>query len=174
VKRFLYFPFTLCLLIAASTSAQQNTSARRSWSGTLVSAACNAKQAFAEAPECFKPAPNANLALADDTVGVLYQLETRELTNARLGDAVTVRGSLADETIRVTSIAPMSIGLEVGQKAPPFSRCKTSSATPSPSIPSKDRRALCCSFSVPPIGDPFAKSSWSSCKPLPQGCKSKA
>jgi hypothetical protein len=40
---------------------------------------------------------------------------------AQLGDAVTIRGALDGDTIQVTSIAPMSIGLGVGEKAPAFS-----------------------------------------------------
>ena len=38
-----------------------------------------------------------------------------------LGDTVTVRGTLDDDTIRIASIELMSIGLAVGQKAPAFS-----------------------------------------------------
>jgi len=51
----------------------------------------------------------------------LYGLEPQQLIGGHLGDTVTVRGSLDGETIRVTSIDLISIGLAVGQRAPAFS-----------------------------------------------------
>jgi hypothetical protein len=41
--------------------------------------------------------------------------------SAHLGDTVTVRGTVEDDAIQVASIAPMSIGLAVGDRAPAFS-----------------------------------------------------
>jgi len=38
-----------------------------------------------------------------------------------LGDTVTATGTLDDDTIRLSSIESMSIGLAVGQQAPAFS-----------------------------------------------------
>jgi hypothetical protein len=38
-----------------------------------------------------------------------------------LGDTVSVRGTLDEDTIQVASVELMSIGLAVDQKAPPFS-----------------------------------------------------
>jgi hypothetical protein len=59
--------------------------------------------------------------LYDDTNRVIYSLEPQEKITGHLGDMVTVRGSLDDETIRVVSIEALSIGLAVGQKAPALS-----------------------------------------------------
>jgi hypothetical protein len=92
-----------------------------SWSGVVVSSACNADEAFNESPECTKEVPGAKLALYDDTNRVMYGLEPQSSLSAHLGDTVTVRGTLDGETIRVAAIESMSIGLAVGQKAPAFS-----------------------------------------------------
>ena len=92
-----------------------------SWSGIVVSSACNADEAFNESPDCTKEMPGAKLALYDDTNRVMYSLEPQSSVIAHLGDAVTVRGTLDGETIRLTTIESMSIGLSVGQKAPAFS-----------------------------------------------------
>jgi hypothetical protein len=87
----------------------------------VVSSACNADEAFNESPECVKNLPGAKLALYDDTNRVIYALEPQKAISARLGDTVTVRGTLDGETIQAASIQPMSIGLAVGEKAPAFS-----------------------------------------------------
>lgn len=105
-----------CFIHGQSTSANPG-----SWSGILVSSACNADEAFNESPECNKNVPGAEVALYDDTSRVMYRLEPQPSITARLGDAVTVRGTLDGETIRLASIDMMSIGLAVGQKAPAFS-----------------------------------------------------
>jgi hypothetical protein len=109
---FLSVPFTL----PAQTAPSNPT-----WSGILVSSSCNADEAFAEAPDCTKNIPGSKIALVDDTTRVLYSLEPQSSITARLGDAVTVHGTLNDDTIQITSIEPVSIGLAVGQKAPAFS-----------------------------------------------------
>lgn len=117
---FLCFAALFCA--ASFAAAGQNTATRSgSWSGILVSSACNADEAFAESPECTKDVPGAKLSLYDDTNRVMYSLEPLKSVIAHLGDVVTVRGTLDDDTIRVASIEPMSIGLAVGQKAPAFS-----------------------------------------------------
>jgi hypothetical protein len=120
-KRFL--PCVLALFsVAPFAVASQNTKRESgSWSGILVSSSCNADEAFAESPECTKSVPGAKLSLYDDTSRVMYGLEPHESVTAHLGDAVTVRGMLEGGTIQVTSLELMSIGLAVGQKAPPFS-----------------------------------------------------
>jgi hypothetical protein len=51
----------------------------------------------------------------------MYGLEPQESVVAHLGDTVTVRGVFDTDTIQVTSIALMSIGLATGQQAPAFS-----------------------------------------------------
>jgi hypothetical protein len=109
---FFVIPFTLHAQTSPSNSA---------WSGILVSSACNADEAFAEAPDCTKNIPGSKLALMDDTTRVMYSLEPQSSVTAHLGDAVTVHGTLDEETIKFTSIEPMSLGLAVGQKAPAFS-----------------------------------------------------
>ena len=118
-----YFCLYLAALFAISplAAAQSNTAKPASWSGILVSSACNADEAFAESPECMKDVPGAKLALYDDTNRVMYGLEPQVSVTAHLGETVTVRGTLDDDTIRVASIELMSIGLAVGQKAPAFS-----------------------------------------------------
>jgi hypothetical protein len=118
--------FFLCLVLLFSTASlavagQNNATNSGSWSGILVSSACNADEAFAEVPDCYKDQPGAKLSLIDDTTRVTYELETQGPVAAHLGDAVTVRGTLDGDTIKTTSIEPMSIGLAVGQKAPAFS-----------------------------------------------------
>jgi hypothetical protein len=110
--------FSLAPLAVAGQASAQNSG---SWSGMLVSSACNADEAFAESPECMKNVPGAKLALYDDTNRVMYSLEPQASIAAHLGDPVTVRGTLDDDAIRMTSIELVSIGLAVGQKAPAFS-----------------------------------------------------
>jgi hypothetical protein len=112
----------------ANAAAQTNTTSSKSWpdtskswSGTIVYSSCNADEAFNESPECLRDAPGAKLALYDDTNRVMYNLEPQEKIAGHLGDTVTVRGILGEDTIRVTSIERLSIGLSVGQKAPAFS-----------------------------------------------------
>jgi hypothetical protein len=100
---------------------QNNAGSSGSWSGVLVSSACNADEAFAESPECFKNVPGAKIALYDDTNRVMYDVEPQEKITGRLGDTVTIQGALVDNTIRMSSIGPMAIGLAVGEKAPAFS-----------------------------------------------------
>ncbi len=107
----------LALLFAIPVAAQTNA-----WSGILVSSSCKADEAFAEAPDCTKNIPGSKFALMDDTTRVMYSLEPQSSINAHLGDAVTIHGSLNDETIQITSVEPMiALGLAVGQKAPAFS-----------------------------------------------------
>jgi len=107
--------------LSCSLHAQSSPSNSGTWSGVLVSSSCNADEAFNESPECNKNVTGAKLALYDDTTRVMYGLEPQESVNAHLGDTVTVQGALEGETIRIASIEPMSIGLAVGQKAPPLS-----------------------------------------------------
>ncbi len=86
-----------------------------------MTSACNADEAFSESPECLKNVPGAEIALYDDTNRVMYSLSPQNKVTGKLGDTVTVHGTLDDDTIQVTSCGPMAIGLEVGQKAPDFS-----------------------------------------------------
>ena len=110
------------VLCAAPCAAGQSSAAKTdSWSGVLVTSACNADEAFMESAECFKAVPGAEMALYDDTNRLMYSLAPQDKVKGRLGDTVTVRGTLQEDTIQVVSCGPMTIGLEVGQKAPNFS-----------------------------------------------------
>jgi hypothetical protein len=116
------FLYLLLFSIASLALAQQkNVTKAGSWSGVLVSSACNADEAFNESPECTRNVPAAKLALYDDTSRVIYSLEPQGKITAQLGDTVTIRGTLDGDAIQLASIELMSIGLAVGQKAPDFS-----------------------------------------------------
>jgi hypothetical protein len=125
VKYFLLRLATLFSMVSLAVAGQDKTpnsaAQPRTWSGILVSSACNADEAFAESPECMKDVPGAQLTLYDDTNRVMYGLEPQEKIAAHLGDTVTVRGTLEEDAIRVASVELMSIGLTVGQRAPAFS-----------------------------------------------------
>jgi len=125
VKRFflnLVALFSIAPFVVAGQNNSINSATKSgSWSGILVSSSCNADEAFAESPECTKSVPGAKLALYDDTNRVMYGLEPQASVTAHLGDPMTVRGTLDDGTIQMSSIELMSIGLAVGQKAPAFS-----------------------------------------------------
>jgi hypothetical protein len=118
---FLLYLVVLFSMSPLAVAGQKNVTNSGSWSGILVSSACNADEAFAEVPDCYKDQPGAKLSLIDDTTRVMYELETQGPVAAHLGDAVTVRGTLEGDTITAASIGPMSIGLAIGQKAPAFS-----------------------------------------------------
>lgn len=120
-KRFSFYLAVLFSIASLAVAGQNDVTKPGSWSGVLVTSACNADEAFAESPECFKNVPGAKVALYDDTNRVMYEIEPQEKITAHLGETVTVRGTLDDNVIRMTSMEPMSIGLEVGQKAPAFS-----------------------------------------------------
>jgi hypothetical protein len=113
--------FLLLFSISLALAQQANLTKAGSWSGVLVSSACNADEAFNESPECTRNVPGAKLALYDDTNRVMYGLEPQEKVTVHLGDTVTVRGTLDGDTVQMASIQLMSIGLAVGQKAPAFS-----------------------------------------------------
>lgn len=120
---FLSGALFLAPLAGAGQAGAPNSEApsAQAWSGTIVYSSCNADEAFAESPECFRAAPGAKLSLYDDTNRVMYALEPEGLAANYLGDSVTVRGTLGGETIHAASLELMSIGLAVGQKAAAFS-----------------------------------------------------
>jgi hypothetical protein len=119
-KRFLPYLVAIFSIAPLAVAGQDTTTKPGSWSGILVSSSCNADEAFAESPECIKDVPGAKLALYDDTNRVMYSLGPQPSVSAGMGDAVTVRGALDDDTIHLTSIELISIGLAVGEKAPAF------------------------------------------------------
>jgi hypothetical protein len=107
--------------MAGLAAGQTHTANSGKWSGAIVYSSCDADEAFAESAECTTQAPGAELSLYDDTNRVMYELEPQARVAARVGESVTVRGTLEGNTIRVASVVPMSIGLAVGQKARAFS-----------------------------------------------------
>src|SRR5271169_5951295 len=115
------FSHVLLFSFVSLALAQNSVAKPGSWSGVLVSSACNADEAFNESPECSRNVPGAKVALYDDTSRVMYGLDPQEKVAAKLGETVTVRGTLDGDTIQWASIELMSIGLAVGQKAPAFS-----------------------------------------------------
>jgi hypothetical protein len=122
IRKHLLVGAAAILSMASGALAGQNSASRPgAWSGVLVTSACNADEAFNESPECFKNVPGAKIALYDDTNRLMYSLEPQDKVTAHLGDTVTVRGTLDEDTIQVASTELMSIGLAVGQKAPDFS-----------------------------------------------------
>jgi hypothetical protein len=120
-KRLLFSVSSILFTASLVLGGQNNPPKAGSWSGVLVTSACNADEAFNESPECFKSVPGAKIALYDDTNRLMYSLEPQDKVTAHLGDTVTVRGTLDEDTIQVASTELMSIGLAVGQKAPNFS-----------------------------------------------------
>jgi len=122
MKRLSYVP-TLALLAASFATGVRTADTRGgSWSGVVVNAACNADEAFAEAAKCTAETPGAALALYDDTIRQVYVLDPQDQAKGRLGDSVTVQGSLEGSLIHVASLKPFSeVGLRAGQKAPDFS-----------------------------------------------------
>jgi hypothetical protein len=122
-KRFFLYLVLFFSVAPLAVAGQNNARKIRSWSGVLVSSACNADEAFMEIPDCVKNIPGAKLSLYDDTTRVMYEIEAQGPVVPRLGDQVTVRGILNDDgdTIQKASVEFMSVGLAVGQKAPAFS-----------------------------------------------------
>jgi hypothetical protein len=103
-------------------AAQQNMPEPKSWSGVIINGNCTADEAFAEAAKCTDESGHGKLALYDDTIRRVFQLDPQNRAAGHLGDAVTVEGALDGDTIHLTSLELLTdIGLSVGQKAPDFS-----------------------------------------------------
>ena len=117
-------PILIVALLLASTlvMAQTPNSAPGAWSGVIINAGCTPDEAFAEAAKCTENQPGSKLVLYDDTTRQIFQLDPQSKAAGRLGDSVVVRGTLAGDAIRVSSLVRLTaIGLSVGQKAPAFS-----------------------------------------------------
>ena len=118
-------PFAVALLCVAGLGPAwpQDVANSRSWSGTIINGSCTVDEAFAESERCVENrGSGAKLSLYDDTIRLIYELDAQEQAAGRLGDSVTVNGTLQGNTIHVASIEKLtSIGLEVGHKAPAFS-----------------------------------------------------
>ena len=121
MKKHLLICVSAVWLFGGMNLGGQDKKPASAWSGIIVYSSCNADEAFNESPECFKSAPGAKLALYDDTNRVMYSLEPQEPAAGHLGQVVTVHGTLDDDAIEVSRLEPLSVGLAVGQKAPPFS-----------------------------------------------------
>ena len=120
-KRFFFYLVIFFSVSSLALAGQKNAASSGSWSGVLVSSACNADEAFMEIPDCTKNVPGAKFALYDDTNRVMYDLEPQEKVVLHLGDMVAVRGTLDGDSIQIASMELLSFGLAVGQKAPSFS-----------------------------------------------------
>ena len=113
----------LFFLTKFANAWQQENVNPTSWSGVIINSGCTADDAFAEADKCFESrGAGAQLAFYNDTTRQIYELDAQDQAAHYFGEAVTVEGSLQGKTIHVASIKKlMSIGLEIGQKAPAFS-----------------------------------------------------
>src|ERR1051326_6783191 len=117
-KLWWIFPPVFLLLSTLPSVGQPMTA----WSGILINSGCTVEEAFAEADKCTENTPGAKLFLFDDTTRQIFNLDPQTQTAGRLGDAVTVHGTLDANTIHVSSLQLLTaIGLPAGQKAPPFS-----------------------------------------------------
>lgn len=115
--------FAVTLLIAShSLMAQSDAAKSGSWSGVIINSDCTLDEAFAEAARCTENrGAGAKLVLYDDTIRKLFTLDPQDQAVGHVGDGVTVAGELQGDTIKVTSLKPLTaIGLNVGQKAPAF------------------------------------------------------
>lgn len=121
IQKRIFFYVAAVWLLGAVNICGQEKKPPSAWSGIIVYSSCNADEAFNESPECFKSAPGAKLALYDDTNRVMYSLDPQQSAAGHLGEIVTVHGTLDDDAIQVSRVEPLSVGLAVGQKAPPFS-----------------------------------------------------
>jgi len=115
----------LVVLVGAALGATgwQDKVNTKAWSGVIINAGCTPEEAFAEAERCFeKRGANRRLALYDDTIRQVFDLDAQEQAARYFGDSVTVEGTLHDQAIQVSGITKLrSIGLEPGQMAPAFS-----------------------------------------------------
>src|SRR6266481_8432679 len=98
--KLLFLAVLLVSIVGLVLARQDNETKPESWSGVLVSSACNADEAFNESPECTRNVPGAKLALYDDTSRVMYGLDPQEKVATHLGDTVTIRGTLDGDTIQ--------------------------------------------------------------------------
>lgn len=119
-KHFLLYLIAL-LATAAVAGAQSAPPLSGKWTGILVSGSCKPAEVLKDASACFSGAPEAKPSLYDDTNGVVYTLEPQQAVTLRLGELVTVSGTLAGANIQAASVEALPIGLAVGQKAPDFS-----------------------------------------------------
>ena len=108
---------------AISAVAWQDKVNTGSWSGVIINGGCTADEAFAESDKCFERlGSRARLALYDDTIRQVYDLDAQDRATDYFGESVTVEGTLHGNAIQVSTIRKLtSIGLEPDQTAPAFS-----------------------------------------------------
>src|SRR6516225_3269996 len=108
---------------AISAAAWQGKLNTGPWSGIIINGGCTADEAFAESDKCFERRGSpSRLALYDDTIRQVFDLDAQDQAARYFGESVTVEGTLHDNAIQVSTIGkPTSIGLEPGQSAPGFS-----------------------------------------------------
>jgi peroxiredoxin len=112
----------LLLLAAVAVEGQSVPNNSATWSGVLINSTCTVEEAFNEAAKCAANPPGTKLALYADSIRQVYQLDPQGKVTNQLGDSVTVTGTLENGTIHLVSMRTFAeVGLEVGQKAPPFS-----------------------------------------------------
>lgn len=115
---------SLAILFAPTFAAfgQESMTISGPWSGVIINSGCTADEAFAEAPKCTEKSPGAKPVLYVDTTRKIYDLDPQTQAQGKLGNSVTVQGTLEGSTIHVSSLELLtSIGLPVGNKAPAFS-----------------------------------------------------
>jgi hypothetical protein len=105
-----------------ATAWQKNVNPK-SWSGVIINGGCTADEAFAESNKCFeRRGSDGRVALYDDTIREVYDLDAQDEAARYFGVSVTIEGTLRDNTIYVSTIRKLTaIGLETGQRAPAFS-----------------------------------------------------
>ena len=109
--------------VAACGAAWQGKVNTGSWSGIIINGGCTGDEAFAESDKCFeRRGSQSRLALYDDTIRQVFDLDAQDRAARYFGESVTVEGTLHDNAIQVSTIGKLtSIGLEPGQRAPGFS-----------------------------------------------------
>jgi hypothetical protein len=112
----------LCAILTFVSIRAKNMAHSGPWSGIIINAGCTPEEAFAEAAKCTENrGPDAELTLYGDTTRKIYSLKPQDQAAGRLGESVTVHGTLEGDVIQVVSINLLTgIGLPVGRKAPPF------------------------------------------------------
>src|SRR5215472_6719492 len=108
---------------AISAAAWQDKVNAKTWSGIIINGGCTADEAFAESDKCFeRRGSQSRLALYDDTIRQVFDLDEQDQAARYFGESVTVEGTLHNNAIQVLTIGKLtSIGLKPGQSAPGFS-----------------------------------------------------
>jgi hypothetical protein len=158
-KNSLAAVLALLLAPALGLARQAKSTSEGAWSGVIINATCSVDEAFAEAAKCTAATPDGALALYDDTIRKIYELDPQDQAKGQLGRSVTVRGSLEVTTIHVASIQTFAeVGLRAGQKAPDFSARDQFGETQTLETREGEKARFCC-FTVPRIGARTAKGS---------------